>query len=108
MYNAQTDVLGPLDLAYEAVENGNMDEALLHLGMARARASRVMASSCDLLAPELAGTIHFPSKVTRFEVIDHGRTDGARCFVTNTAEGGEISIQDNGRTAKLFIKSTSE
>lgn len=106
MYNAQADVAGSLDLGIEALENGRYDEALLHLNMAKVRLSRVMTSSTDLLAPDREGAIHFPLKVTRFEVIDHGRTDGARCFVTSTAEGGEISMQDNGRTAKLFLKSS--
>lgn len=105
MYNAQTDVIGPLDLAREALEKGLNDEALMHLGIARARASRVMVSSTELLSPEFNGAIFFPEKVTRFEVIDYGREDGARCFVTSTAKGGEISLQDDGRTAKLFINS---
>lgn len=106
MYNAQTDASGPLDLGIEALENGRYDEALLHLNMAKARLSRVMASSTELLAPDMEGTILFPEKVTRFEVIDHGRSDGARCFVTTTALGGQISMQDNGKTAKLYLKSS--
>lgn len=106
MYNAKTDVLGPLDLAYEALEKGLVDEALLHLGKARMRARGVMISSNQLIAPERDGSIIFPPTVNRFEVIDHGREESARCFVTMTATGGEVSIQDEGRTAKLFLKSS--
>lgn len=105
MYNPETDVLGPMDLAIEAVEKGLMDEALLHLGMARARMGRIMMSSCELMTPFHQGTVFIPDTVTRFEVIDDGRKNDARCFVTNTASGGELSIQDGGRTAKLLLKS---
>lgn len=105
MYNPQTDVIAPMDEAIEALENGRYDEALMHLNMARTRASRVMVASDHLLAPSQDGTVTLCNKVTRFEVIDHGNPDGARCFTTHTIKGGELMIQDQGRTAKVSIRS---
>lgn len=105
MYNAQTDVIAPMDQAIEALEKGLYDEALLHLNMARTRVSRVMVASDHLLAPSMDGMITLCDNVTRFEVIDYGNKEGARCFTTHTIQGGELQIQDQGRTAKLFIRS---
>jgi hypothetical protein len=95
----QNNIIGPIELARNCIENGRNDEALVHLDMACNRLSKVMIS-------EDQSNIFFPDKVNRFEVIDHGLTNGLpRCFVTNTAKGGEISIQDSGRTVKLFLVS---
>lgn len=105
MYNPQTDVIAPMDQAIEALEKGLHEEALLHLNMARTRAYSVMVASDHLLAPQLDGTVTLCDNVTRFEVIDYGNAEGARCFTTHTIKGGELQIQDKGRTAKLFIRS---
>lgn len=101
------DVMGPLSLGIEALENGRTDEALLHLGVARARLSHVAPTEGMLLVSDGTKEIVFPESVNHFEVIDHGRTENCCCFVTMTAQGGEISLQDDGKTAKLFLKSKS-
>jgi hypothetical protein len=43
------------------------------------------------------------SKVTRFEVIDHSAEAKGR-FVVEHGKSVELSLQDDGRTLKVFLK----
>lgn len=101
---SNTDVQTPLRSAQDALENGFYDEAMLSLGIAQARLSRLQPDLGLVIAPEVDGRILFPDTFTRFEVIDYTRKEEARCFVNSNVVGGEIAIQDNGRTAKLFLQ----
>lgn len=52
------------------------------------------------------------SKVTRFEVIDHrtGMLRNGRVFTSSVLERGErieFSLQDDGRTLKVFLSDVS-
>ena len=46
-------------------------------------------------------------KVTRFEVIDHTSSKEGRIFVKYSVMV-DVSIQDNGRTMKVFLKDKNE
>jgi len=44
-----------------------------------------------------------PKKVTRVEVVD----ENGRSYVNNRVGGVELSLQDDGKSLKIFIKSKS-
>jgi len=50
------------------------------------------------------------SKVTRFEVIDHSLpyTEAGRVYTKRDIEKLEFSVQDEGRTLKVFISKNNE
>lgn len=44
------------------------------------------------------------ANVTRFEVIDHSENGGGREYVRRGISILDVSLQDDGRTLKIFLK----
>lgn len=83
--------------ALEALKNGNIEEAEKTLTEAKEYFDRN-----SLLVMNDHQFFH-PKSISRVEVIDYNRDEDCRAFVTHKAQGLELQLQDDGRTAKIFL-----
>lgn len=86
-----------VDTALEALKNGNVEAAEEQLK----KAQSFFENRSYLVFND--NEFYHPRKINRVEVIDHNLEENARAYVTHQAQGVDVSIQDDGRTAKIFI-----
>lgn len=108
-----TDILASIKKnmtkAIELIDQGDSEKSRQAIKRAMGGLQSLSPDVGIICVPVGTSQIYFPDQISRCETIHH-KTDAkdglvsARRYVTYNAKGIEVSIQDDGRTAKLFIK----
>jgi len=93
-------------LALELHQSGDYSESQEVLECAIEAIQSLSPMPGVLHIPQDITQVYLPESINRCETIHHEPDNiNARKYVTHSAKGIELSIQDQGRTAKLFIGS---
>lgn len=104
MNNVFHDLKENLTQAQKRLEKGDSEGTLALIESALAKVQSMSPDDKIFCVPEGVEQVFFPARVNRFEAIHHKpNDDNARQYVTYDAKGIEVSIQDHGRTAKVFV-----